>query len=249
MSAVAGIPEPGGLKGTGPLQRSSGGRIVAQARAAGVAARPFWKNPGKIMEKNPWDAVLAFWFGDGSDPASSIAAHTRLWWSGDAGCDALIRSQWSGTREDAAAGRLDGWAATPRGRLALIIALDQFSRSLYRGDARAFELDPRARALCREGLDAGAASALHPLERVFFYMPLEHSEAMSDQGRSVALFEALCDEVAAPLRKDFGNFLDFARRHRDAIARFGRFPGRNAALGRLSTPEELEFLKQPGSSF
>lgn len=196
-----------------------------------------------------FEPLLAFWFGDATDPAASIAAHTRLWWSGDAECDALIRSRWSATREDAVAGRLDGWAATPRGRLALIIVIDQFSRSLYRGESRAFEFDARARALCTEGLEAGMEAALQPLERVFFYLPLEHSESLADQDRSVSLFEALYEETPPALRKDFGGFLDFARRHRDVIARFGRFPGRNAALGRISTPQELEFLKQPGSSF
>src|SRR5690606_119569 len=138
------------------------------------------------------------------------------------------------------------WLAPPRGRLALVILIDQFSRNLFRGDARAFAHDALARRWVSEGLDAGADRALRAIERVFFYLPLEHSESLADQQRSVALFERLCADVPPALQGTFAGYLDYAVRHRDVIVRFGRFPHRNASLGRATTPEEAEFLRQPG---
>ena len=136
------------------------------------------------------------------------------------------------------------------GRLALILLLDQLPRNIHRAVPAAFAQDAKARDLCLRGLSLGADKALSPLARVFFYLPLEHAESREQQARSVALFEALAAEQAdGPARETFEGFADFARRHQVIIQRFGRFPHRNAILGRTSTPEEAEFLQQPGSGF
>ncbi|WP_338089144.1 DUF924 family protein [Nannocystis pusilla] len=140
----------------------------------------------------------------------------------------------------AASGALDGWGAAPRGALALVILLDQFPRNMFRGTPEAFASDAKAREVANAALDAGHEHALTQEERLFLYLPLEHSEELADQERCVELMRAL-DET--PM------WLDYAVRHRDVIARFGRFPHRNAVLGRESTAEECEFLMQPGSSF
>jgi uncharacterized protein (DUF924 family) len=195
------------------------------------------------------DAVLEFWF-----PSDNARANA-LWWGKDARLDAEIRERFGSTLTAAKAGQLDEWSASPRGRLALIIVLDQLSRNIHRGDAQTYEADEQARAQTLEGLARGHDRELSPIERLFFYMPLEHSEQLEHQEQCVALIRQLAADVAAepnvePGRRDrFAGFIDYAVRHRDIVARFGRFPHRNALLGRSSTPEELEFLRQPGSSF
>lgn len=194
------------------------------------------------------ELVLDFWFGPG-DAAEILERNGVRWWRADAAFDAEIRERFGAWRERALAGALDAWRATPRGTLALILLLDQFSRNLYRGDARAFAHDALARSWTHALLARGADRELAPLERVFCYLPLEHAEDLRTQDRSVALFAALCEAAPATLRGAFENFLDFARKHREVIARFGRFPGRNAALGRVSTAQEREFLEQPGAAF
>jgi uncharacterized protein (DUF924 family) len=151
--------------------------------------------------------------------------------------------------DTAAAGKLDDWAQHARGRLALILLFDQFPRNMYRDTPRAFACDPLARRLALDGIAAGADRSLRAIERVFFYLPLEHSESVELQERSVTLFTALAAGVPGADRKTFAGYLDFAVRHRDVIHRFGRFPHRNHILDRDSTPEETAFLKQPGSSF
>jgi uncharacterized protein (DUF924 family) len=184
--------------------------------------------------------VLDFWFAD------TGAAH---WFVADAAFDAQIRERFSSAADAAADGRLDGWAATPAGGLALLILLDQFPRNLYRGDSRAWAQDARAQRVALSGIARGDDRRLPPLQRVFAYLPLEHAEDRALQQQSVALFEALCAEVSPPQRRRFQEFLEYARRHRDTIARFGRFPHRNVALGRTSTPEEVIHLVQPDSGF
>ena len=192
--------------------------------------------------------VLDFWFGAG-DAAAILQRNGVRWWRADAAFDAEIRERFGALRDRALAGALDAWHATPRGTLALILLIDQFSRNLFRGDARAFAHDALARSWTRTLLARGTDRILAPVERVFCYLPLEHAEDLPTQERSVALLTALRDEAPPDLRDAFENFLDFARKHHDVIARFGRFPGRNAALGRVSTAEETEFLKQPGAAF
>lgn len=205
-----------------------------------------------MVSANPQDAeaVLAYWFGtDPADPAAIANAKQKLWWSGDAQVDRDIAERFGELHRRALDGEFDDWPRTPRGRLALVIVLDQFSRSLHRGTPAAFAQDALARRLCLEGLETGADRKLGLLERVFFYLPLEHSESRQDQARSVAEFERLGDEAPQALRELFAYYTRFARDHRVIIERFGRFPHRNRILDRESTDEEVAFLKLPGSSF
>jgi uncharacterized protein (DUF924 family) len=138
---------------------------------------------------------------------------------------------------------LSGWASTPYAALALIIVLDQFPRNMFRGEARAFESDALALAVARKAVDHGFDSLYRPVERPFAYLPFEHSEDLAVQRRSLALFGSMAHIPES------ATSIDYARRHYEIIVRFGRFPHRNQVLGRASTLEELEFLKQPGSGF
>lgn len=195
------------------------------------------------------ESVLAFWFGGGADDAAIIAAKSAMWFARDPAIDATIRERFGALHEAAIDAQLDAWLATPRGTLALIVLVDQFSRNLFRDDARAFAHDALARSWTERMLRTGADRELRLVERVFAYLPLEHSESIADQERSVALFGALREAAPPALHEAFTTFLDFAERHRDIIARFGRFPHRNAVLDRVSTDAEVAFLAQPGSAF
>jgi uncharacterized protein (DUF924 family) len=174
--------------------------------------------------------VLAFWFGEITGPQR---------FARDDAVDAAIRERFGALHAKLAAEVPASWRVDPASTLAAVIVLDQFSRNLHRGSAKAFAQDPAALALARAAIARGDDAMLQPEERHFLYMPLMHSESLADQDDCVRLIEGL--GMAEPL--------DFAKRHRDIIARFGRFPHRNAALGRETTPEEAEFLKEPGSSF
>jgi uncharacterized protein (DUF924 family) len=177
-----------------------------------------------------YEPVLQFWFGEIS-PAQ--------WWKVDAEFDRLIMTRFSDLHAQAAQSELFAWRESPRGRLAEIIVLDQFSRNIYRGNRLAFAADSLALALAQEAVAAKADSMLSEQERVFMYMPYMHSESKS------------IHEVAERLFRENGpkgNY-DFELRHKAIIDRFGRYPHRNSMLGRTSTEEELEFLAQPGSSF
>ena len=195
-----------------------------------------------------WEPVLAFWFGPDADDATVAKRQERLWWSGRPEDDAAIRNRFRDTHWAAVNGELDAWLREPRGRLALILVADQFSRAMFRGTPQAFAHDALARHWVLDGLAAGDDAPLRPIERVFYSLPLQHSESREHQQRSVAYLESLV--AAAPaLKAVLEGYLDYARRHRDIVERFGRFPHRNAVLGRKSTPQEVKFLKQPGSSF
>ena len=195
------------------------------------------------------DELLEFWFGDDPDDASVAAAKAELWWGHKPETDELLRERFGTAASAASVGILDHWAGSPRGRLALILLLDQIPRVVNRGSPEAFAMDVDARKVASQGIESGADRLLRPIERVFFYLPFEHSEEIEDQERSLALFRELVNEVPAEHRETFAFFLDYAVRHREVIARFGRFPHRNGVLGRESTPEEKAFLEQPGSSF
>ncbi|WP_228530899.1 MULTISPECIES: DUF924 family protein [Myxococcaceae] len=195
------------------------------------------------------EEVLEFWFGEQRNDTAWLAERNRLWFGGDADTDARIRERFLSVTEAARAGALDEWATEPRGLLALVILLDQFSRTLYRGTAGAFDADLAARALVHRAHAQGWMEGYTPLERIFLAMPLMHSEALGEQDACVAAFERLVERCEGPLADTMRNSLDYARRHRDVVQRFGRFPHRNDALGRPSTAEEMEFLKQPGSRF
>lgn len=199
--------------------------------------------------KESIDSILAYWFGEQAEDVAAAQAQAQLWWKKSTQVDADIKNRFGEHVAQAGAGALDDWAQEPRGRLALILLCDQFTRHIYRDTPQAFSLDSRALALTKEGLARKADQALRPIERVFLYLPLEHSESIADQHEAVRLFEQLKAAVPQEAQAAFDGFLDFAIRHRDIIARFGRFPHRNAVLGRASTQEEIEFLKQPGSGF
>jgi len=195
------------------------------------------------------ETILTYWFGNDPDNAALAKDRADLWWSKNVEADQEIRQRFEGDVELAAAGQLDGWRATPRGRLALIVLTDQFPRNIYRDSPRAFAFDAKAIQWSLEGIELGADRALRPVERTFFYLPLEHSEQLEHQERSVGMFHELLPLVDAEQKEIFEHYLNFAVLHRDIVARFGRFPHRNQILGRSSTAEELYFLSQPGSSF
>ncbi|MHB1144147.1 MAG: DUF924 family protein [Thiobacillus sp.] len=194
-------------------------------------------------------SVLDFWFGAPGSAAEVAGRQRTLWFGKSPANDQAVIDRFAATLTAATAGRLDHWAHTPRGRLALVIVLDQFPHHIHRDRPQAFATDPQALALSLATLAADEDRQLAPIERVFLYLPLEHAESIELQARSVSLYEKLAHEVAADERALFDGFLDYARRHRDVVARFGRFPHRNAILARASTPDEVEFLKQPGSRF
>ncbi len=188
------------------------------------------------------DAVLEFWFGT---PGSPEAATQRpQWFRKDAAFDAAIAQRFGALIEGALQGALAHWAAAPGSALAQIVVLDQFTRNAFRSTARAFAGDVRALAAAQAMVGAGQDLALPPLRRAFVYLPYEHAEILAMQDEAVRLYTRLA--AAAP---GFESMLDYAQRHHAVIARFGRFPHRNAALGRASTPDEIAFLAEPGSGF
>jgi uncharacterized protein (DUF924 family) len=195
------------------------------------------------------DSILQFWFGSEIDDKTVAEQRSKLWWSKDPQVDDEIRRRFEPCLARASDREMNSWLATPRGRLASILLTDQFPRHIHRDTPQAFAFDPLAHLWCKEGIGTGADKSLRPIERVFFYLPLEHSECMEDQDRSLALFQALVEDADPEHRQTFDGFLRFAVRHRDIIKRFGRFPHRNRILGRELSPEELAFLNQKGSSF
>ena len=195
-------------------------------------------------------AVREYWFGAERLTAEAIGRRMDFWFGAGTGeHDEEIRTRFGGLLEHAAAGRLASWADGPRRRLSLIILLDQFPRNMFRGTARAFDYDEQALALALTGMQSGADGALDFAERLFFYMPLEHAESLEAQDESVAAFRRLLAEVPAELHATFADSLRFAEGHRSIIERFGRFPHRNALLGRTSTREEAEWLEEGAGSF
>jgi uncharacterized protein (DUF924 family) len=195
------------------------------------------------------ETILNFWFGANSDDAEVARSQAKLWWGKDKEIDDEIGRRFEDTVRAAVAGELNDWLTTARGQLALIIVTDQFPRNIYRETARAFSSDIKALAWCLYGLDRRADRELRPVERVFFYLPLEHAESREHQRRSVECFSNLFAIVPAPQKGIFEEYLNYAIRHRDVIERFGRFPHRNKILGRDSTPEELAFLLEAASTF
>jgi uncharacterized protein (DUF924 family) len=187
------------------------------------------------------DALLDFWFG--APDTDGNAEWRKVWFEKDATFDATIRARFLPLYEAASAGALQAWRETPQGCLALCLLLDQLPRNLFRGDPRAFATDAAARAVARHALDRGFDQAVSPVHRCFFYLPYEHSEDPADQDTCVALFTAL------PEADWKARCIDAAERHRDVIRRFARFPHRNAALGRESTPAEQEYLARPDAGF
>ena len=189
-------------------------------------------------------AILTFWFDDPTVPNSEYGQQRKVWFYKDPSFDQQVRDRFLTVYEQARQGAFDSWLEQPRSALALIILLDQFPRNMFRDIARCFEADSQALAVAEAAIAHQHDRAMLPVERIFLYLPFEHSENITDQHQSVSLFEALVR--SAP---ELQSTLDYAYRHRDVIAQFGRFPHRNESLGRQSTEAERLFLKQPGARF
>jgi uncharacterized protein (DUF924 family) len=188
-------------------------------------------------------ALLELWLGPESERDAPAESKRKRWFEKDPAFDAELARDYGELLAQAGRGELDAWAATARGRVALVILLDQLSRNIHRGTAASFANDARALALAKRGVALGIDRELRGSERYFSYMPFMHSESVADQTRCLELFTELARDVPGLDARQW------AARHRDIIVRFGRFPHRNALLGRRSTPEEEAFLEQPGSSF
>ena len=197
---------------------------------------------------NPQD-ILQYWFGELEHEFVIPKQKSALWWTKSNATDQEIRQCFAATLDQAKAGRLATWEQTPKGRLALIILLDQFSRNIHRGSTLAFASDAQALALAKQGIAIGDDQQLWAIERVFMYMPFEHSEDKSMQELSLQKFTYLLAYVPDPYKADFAMYLEFAKQHAVIVKRFDRFPHRNQILGRKSTDEETAFLQTPNSSF
>lgn len=182
------------------------------------------------------EAILTFWFG--ASDAPDYGQDRKAWFVKDPAFDADIKARFGKVVEAAGAGQLDHMADSPEGAVALVVCLDQFPRNIYRNDARAFAYDAKALSLAKAAIANGFDQQVMPVMRKFLYLPFEHAENLDDQRRALELF--------APLGE---MDLEWAEKHHAIIERFGRFPHRNAVLGRLSTDEEKHFLTEPGSSF
>jgi len=187
------------------------------------------------------EALLTFWFGELEDGFAD-AAHRERWFNGGPSFDDDCRVRFGDLAVRAADGELADWLASPRGTLALILLCDQIPRNIYRGQALAFATDALALNAAREGVEAGLDQQLALDERCFIYLPFEHSERLLDQHTCVGLMSDLADQTPEPYRHLTAGYLPYARQHRDIIRRFGRFPHRNAVLGRTSSEAELAFL-------
>lgn len=187
------------------------------------------------------DAILAFWFGGGDD--SFLSVPRSAWFKKDEVFDGIIRERFLDAWRQARAGELPAEAGDARRGLAWLILTDQFPRNLFRGSAEAFATDGQALALAREMVARGLDRQLPHIARTFIYLPFEHSESLADQDEAVRLFETMAEDAA------MASFIDYAHRHRDVIVRFGRFPHRNAALGRTDTPDEKAYLAEPDAGF
>jgi uncharacterized protein (DUF924 family) len=185
--------------------------------------------------------VLAFWFGKEGEPG--YGEFRDRWFRKDETFDREVADRFGGLYERAAAGELDSWREEAEGCLALVIVLDQFPRNMFRGDARTHATDGKALDTARYAIEHALDRELPGFQRMFLYMPFMHAEGVEDQRRSVELFEGLAAEPGGP------DVVEYAVGHREIVERFGRFPHRNAILGRETTPEEAEFLTRPGSSF
>lgn len=192
-------------------------------------------------------AILDFWFGELDADGMPAADAMRRWFESDPGFDVEVRERFAADlqRSDS----LHELEAEPAGALALVVLTDQFPRNIHRGTPRAFAFDERARGVTRRAIETGHELELRPIERVFLYMPLEHAEDIGLQDESVRRFRALAQEAPAHLRETFASFVWHAENHREVIARFGRFPHRNAVLGRESTAAERAYLDGGGANW
>jgi uncharacterized protein (DUF924 family) len=191
--------------------------------------------------------VHEFWFG--ADYLKDPLKNRKMWWHQPDGIDDLIRKEFTEVLDLANSGQCDSWPSLPNGLVSLIVLLDQFPRHIFRGTSQAFAYDSKALALCKKSLDSDRDYGMEWVERQFFLMPLEHSENLEDQKRAVEEFKKLIQDTPREFKDYMKDNSEYALKHFVIIERFGRFPHRNEILGRPSTPEEIEFLKQPGNRF
>ena len=196
-----------------------------------------------------WHELLDFWFGQLDEHGLPDREHRERWFRSSRSFDQEIRRRFISMVLFASENGLEQWREVPGGRLAELLLLDQFTRNIHRGGAMAFSNDAQAIRLCLEGLDRAADVQLVPIQRAFFYMPLQHAERMAHQDRSVELYEQLAASTDGPLGVFLESFLESARHHRSVVERFGRFPHRNAALKRRSTPEEEAYLRDGAKTY
>jgi uncharacterized protein (DUF924 family) len=195
------------------------------------------------------DAILSFWFKEQALSAPQIDRRMEIWFGEDPIFDHEIEKEFANEVAKASKGELDHWADSPLGRLALIILIDQFRRNIHRGTARAFSKDKLALKLCVQGAMEKKDRGLAPIQKVFFYMPLQHAESRKVQAKSVELYSRLAESVSPTLRETFMTVAQFAELHRDIIDQFGRFPHRNKLLNRENTREEDQYLAGDSPDF
>ncbi len=190
--------------------------------------------------------MLRYWFGELDSEGMATAEQQKLWFNPPAGVDDACRSAFGGDVATAISGDIDGWASSPSGLVALVVLLDQFTRNIYRGTPQAFAGDARALGLARLAVEEGIDAGMPAIHRVFLYIPFEHAEDLVAQNEGIAHFDRLLDEGPERAQARIADFRRYAVAHRDVIARFGRFPHRNAILGRESTAEELAYMEKHG---
>ncbi|UCG73974.1 MAG: DUF924 domain-containing protein [Chromatiales bacterium] len=201
------------------------------------------------MSAAEYEDVLSFWFDGCEQDAPHIDARMDRWFGNDARLDDEIGERFGTLVAQASNGKLDHWADEPRGRLALIILIDQFRRNIHRGTAEAFSRDGQALKFCVDGIVNRAYKKLRPEEQIFFFMPLQHAESSKLQDKSVSIYRALANKVSETQRETFMTTAQFAELHRDIVEQFGRFPHRNRVLGRENTEAEEAYLANEGVSF
>jgi uncharacterized protein (DUF924 family) len=195
------------------------------------------------------EAILSFWFKEQELSAPQIDRRMDMWFSEDPVLDHEIEKEFANDIDAACAGNLNHWAAESHGRLALIILIDQFRRNIHRNTAEAFSNDRLALKLCVEGAMEKKDKGLTPIQRVFFYMPLQHAESRKVQAKSLELYNRLAEAVSPTYRETFLTVAQFAELHKDIIDQFGRFPHRNKLLNRENTAEEAEYLASDSPDF
>jgi len=228
-------------------ERELGPRVRRSQREFVFGA--MWSEPLRLPREADPERVLSFWLGQLDARGLASPEQSARWWKKDGTFDQEIRDQFEGEHAAIVAGRRQAWLRSARGRLAYVIVVDQFSRNMYRETPRMFAADDLALRAALGAIEGGLDRALPLAGRVFMYLPLMHSEDAEVQELCVEQFTLLRDELSGEAREHVETNLEFAIRHRDIVARFGRFPHRNQILGRESTLQESEFLKQPGSSF
>ena len=195
------------------------------------------------------ESILSFWFKEQELSAPQIDRRMDIWFGEDAVFDQEVEEQFGDDVARACKGELDHWAVEPHGRLALIILIDQFRRNIYRNTAEAFSRDKLALKLCVEGAMEKKDMSLTPIQRVFFYMPLQHAESVKVQAKAVELYNRLAESVSPTYKETFLTVAQFAELHKDIIDQFGRFPHRNKLLGRENTSEEDAYLASDNPDF